>query len=101
YRNVTGVQTCALPIFYLFNNAWKGIRQFYWIFLIIISISTAAGYYYAKESYRPNYEAYASFAVDAGVSSYSSSYYNSTTIKQLSATFLYILTRSEERRVGD
>lgn len=55
----------AIDIFYLFNNAWKGIRQFYWIFLIIISISTAAGYYYAKESYRPNYEAYASFAVDA------------------------------------
>lgn len=89
----------AIDIFYLFNNAWKGIRQFYWIFLIIISISTAAGYYYAKESYRPNYEAYASFAVDAGVSSYSSSYYNSTTIKQLSATFPYILTSGALRQI--
>ncbi len=90
----------TIDIFYLFNNIWRGIRQFYWIFLIIVSISTTVGYYYAKKSYQPNYEAYASFAVDAGtVSTYSSSYYNSTTIKQLSATFPYILTSGALRQI--
>ena len=77
----------------LLVDAWSGVRRFWWIFLVVISLCASVSYFSAVRTYTPSYEAYASFVINTRTAyGYSETYYNQTTASQLSRTFPYILT---------
>lgn len=84
-----GVETLAIVI----DDVWRGIKRFYWLFLVIISIYATMSYVRASKFYTPIYTAYTSFVVSTNTAyGYSETYYNKTTAVQMSKTFPYILT---------
>lgn len=77
----------------ILDDMWRGMKKFYWIFLVIISAAATLFYVQARRSYTPSYQAYASFVVNvASAYNYDNTYYNETTAEQMSKTFPYILT---------
>ena len=77
----------------ILDDMWRGLKKFYWIFLLIISAAATIFYVQARKTYTPSYQAYASFVVNvASAYNYDSTYYNQTTAEQMSKTFPYILT---------
>ncbi len=76
----------------LLENAWRGFRIFWWIFLVLISFYSTFCYFQAKMSYSPYYKASATFVIQMNqAGSYSDSYYNTATAEQMGKTFPYIL----------
>lgn len=79
-----------------FCDLWRGLKKFWWIFLIICSLMAGLNYGRAALSYSPSYESKASFTVstqmgyDESNTSYGF-YYNQSTAEQLSALFPYVL----------
>ena len=80
-----------IDIIYYLVSGWKMFKKTWWLLIILTALGIAGTYGYKKASYRPVYEASASFVVKAGGSREASSYTTSITIQQLSATFPYIL----------
>lgn len=76
----------------LVENSWRGLRKFWWLFLVIISLLSTLFYGRAKLTYRPLYKATSTFVINMNRAvSYSSEYYNNATASQMSKTFPYIL----------
>lgn len=76
----------------LVENIWRGLRQFWWIFLIIISLLSTLFYGKARLTYQPMYKATSTFVISMNRAvSYSSEYYNNATASQMGKTFPYIL----------
>lgn len=76
----------------LVENMWRGFRQFWWIFLVLISLLSTLFYTKARMNYRPLYKATSTFVISLNQAvSYSSEYYNNATASQMSKTFPYIL----------
>lgn len=76
----------------LVENLWRGWRQFWWLFLIVISILSTLFYTKARLNYCPLYKATSTFVISINQAvSYSSDYYNNATASQMSKTFPYIL----------
>lgn len=84
--------TGIFDISLLVENAWKGLKQYWWIFLIIISLCSSRSYFKAKSAYSPYYKASSTFIVNMNQSvTYSADYYNNATASQMGKTFPYIL----------
>lgn len=76
----------------LIENIWRGLRQFWWLFLVMISLLSTLFYGKARLTYRPLYKATSTFVISTNRAvSYSSEYYNNATASQMSKTFPYIL----------
>ena len=87
--DLTGIMNFAI----ILDDMWRGLKKFYWWFLLIISVSATLFYIQARRSYTPMYEAYSSFVVNVATAyDYDNTYYNKTTAEQMSKTFPYILT---------
>ncbi len=77
----------------ILDDMWRGLKKFYWVFLLIISVASSLFYVQAKKSYTPVYQAYSSFVVNSKTAyAYDTTYYNKATASQMSKTFPYILT---------
>ena len=80
----------------LFYDLWRGLKKFWWIFLIICSITASLNYARTYVQYRPMYESKVSFTVstfmgyDESNTSYGF-YYNQSTAEQLANLFPYVL----------
>ncbi|MDO4554440.1 MAG: polysaccharide biosynthesis tyrosine autokinase [Lachnospiraceae bacterium] len=87
-RKTTGIFDVSI----LIENAWKGFKQYWWIFLIIISLYSSALYVKARMEYQPYYKASSTFVISLNQAvSYSSEYYDNATAFQMGQTFPYIL----------
>lgn len=76
----------------IMENAWKGLKRYWWIFLILISVCASGAYWKAKSVYSPYYKASSTFIVNMNRSvTYSEDYYNNATASQMGKTFPYIL----------
>lgn len=99
-RNHETDNTDVLNIAAILDDMWRGMKKFYWLFLLVISISSTVFFLQAKKSYTPVYEAYSSFVVNTKTAyGYTETYYNKTTAQQMSRTFPYILTSGVLRQV--
>ncbi|MEE1196673.1 MAG: ABC transporter ATP-binding protein, partial [Lachnospiraceae bacterium] len=77
----------------ILDDMWRGLKKFYWILLLIISVTSSLFYMQTKKSYSPVYQAYSSFVVNTKTAyAYDTTYYNKATASQMSKTFPYILT---------
>lgn len=86
-----GMELIDLSI--LLDDMWRGLKRFFWIFLLLISFCSSFFYFRARRAYVPYYQAYSSFVVNTRTAyGYNESYYNKTTAEQLSKTFPYIMT---------
>ncbi|MGN0299323.1 MAG: polysaccharide biosynthesis tyrosine autokinase [Lachnospiraceae bacterium] len=82
------------------DDMWRGLKKFWWILLVIISLCTSAMYWRGVKSYTPVYEAYSTFVVNTKTAyGYNATYYNKVTAEQLSKTFPYILTSGVLKQV--
>ena len=91
-NNATG-SIGMLHITTILDDMWRGLKKFYWLLILIISLLATAFYFRARRSYVPYYEAYSSFVVNtSNAYGYNETYYNQTTASQLSKTFPYIMT---------
>ncbi len=77
------------------DAAWKCIRRSWALFLVIISLCSSIGWFFAKTTYTPSYTASSTFIVNTKTSySYMEDSYNQSTASQLSKTFPYIISNS-------
>ncbi|MDO4491739.1 MAG: AAA family ATPase [Lachnospiraceae bacterium] len=84
----------------LVDDLWKGLKK-YFLLMILMVVLCAGGFYgRAKLSYKPVYQAYATFVVVVSDGyGYSMDYYNRTTASQLSKTFPDLLESSELKTI--
>ena len=65
----------------LLDDMWRGLKRFFWIFLLLISFCSSFFYFRAKRAYVPYYQAYSSFVVNTRTAyGYNESYYKQTPI---------------------
>ena len=82
-----------LNIMYIIDDIWKGFKKFFWIIPVLVLICSGGNYYLSRNSYRPTYQAFASFAINTRTAyGYTDTYYNKTVASQMAKTFPYILT---------
>lgn len=82
-----------IDVFDIIADVWKRFKEIWWLLLLVLCICAGVGAFREKVNYREQYEASASFIVQAGGGTGSASaYYNKVTMEQLNATFPYILT---------
>lgn len=83
------------------RDVGKRAREIWWILLVILGVGIFVGYFWEKTHYTPQYEATASFSVsvEGQGNAWSSGYYNRTSIRQLNATFPYLLTSGALQQV--
>lgn len=87
-----------LDLFYLIYLMWKSFKRNFIAVCAIILVCTLGSLFLAISQYTPTYQAYTSFVVGAG-NAYNSSYYDSSTAKQLEKTFSYIVSSGVLRDV--
>ena len=80
----------------LFVDAWKGLKKFWALCLLLVLVGAAGFYCYAGLSYKPMYRAQSSFTVSirgTGESNTSYSFdYSTSTAQQMADIFPYILS---------
>ncbi len=74
------------------EDAFKGLKKLWWIFILLISLFSGLFYLRARQSYVPMYCAEATFTININSGYSNGAYYNSAAASQLSKTFPYILT---------
>lgn len=85
---------------YIIDDMWKGMKKYFGLFLIIITLSACVLFFVARHSYKPQYQAFRSFYVNTRTAyGYNASYYNKTAAKQMSVTFPYLLTSGALKRI--
>ncbi len=94
------VSTEQMDVVLILANCIKGLKKFWLLILVLISICSSVLYFQAKSNYVPKYYSAISFVVNTKMSvSYSSSYYNNATAEQLAKSFPYIIMNSALRHV--
>lgn len=84
----------------LLDNGFKGLKQYWWIFICLISICSSAFYMKERLTYKPLYKASATFVISINRAvSYSNEYYSNATASQMSKTFPYILNSGVLKKV--
>lgn len=76
----------------LLDDAWKGIKKFWWLFFLFASLMASLLYFYARRSYQPVYTAYATYIVTAQNMYSGNRAYNQKTAEQIGSVFPYILS---------
>ena len=77
----------------LVDDMWKGLKLYWWLFLVIISLTATGTYFASRFLYKPTYRAYSTFTVrTVEALGYSTTNYNQTVAKQLGEVFPYLLT---------
>lgn len=95
-----GKKTGIFDMNVLLDNGFKGIKQYWWIFIVIISMCSSLFYFKARLSYQPMYKAASTFVISINKAvSYSSEYYSNATASQMSKTFPYILNSGVLQKV--
>lgn len=90
----------TLDLMVILDDMWKGLKRFFWLGLVIVSLSASFFYFRARKNYVPVYDAYTSFVVNSNQAyGYSTTFYNKTTAAQMSRTFPYIVTSGVLRKV--
>lgn len=84
-----------LDIMKIVDDAYKGLRRWWTVFLVIVSVCASLFYFQAKRSYVPVYQASTTFIVNTSTAmNYSSSYYDKSTAAQIAKTFPYIISNN-------
>lgn len=83
------------------RDVGKRTREIWWILILLLAGGIFGGYFWEKSHYTPQYEAMASFcvSVEGQANSWSTGYYNRVSIRQLNATFPYLLTSGALQQV--
>ncbi len=77
----------------LVDDMWKGFKLYWWLFLLIVSLTASTAYFASRLLYKPTYRAYSTFTVKTVEAlGYSTTNYNQTVAKQLGEVFPYLLT---------
>ena len=84
-----------IDLFEFFSDFLRGFRRIWWLIPALVCLGGGLTFGRAVRQYRPMYQSQASFTVTTAAASqdgYSYSfYYDSSTVKQMAATFPYIL----------
>lgn len=77
----------------LFRDVWKGIRNYGWLLLAMMSILGTIGFFIARSLYTPYYEAYTTFTVNTvSTVNFNSRNQKNTVTNKIGQIFPYILT---------
>lgn len=92
YRKSTDEYYDKIDISAAISEIWKWSKKLFWIPVALSVVFSAFFMIQTYFSYRPKYEASATFTVAVESSTGSSSYYNSVAAEQMAKTFPHILT---------
>lgn len=90
YKNQEELE--KIDITSLLIDIGHGIRKFGWLVVLLALIFALRSYFSVSSSYRPQYIASATMAVESGDFGGASSYIDTQTAKQMASVFPYILT---------
>lgn len=77
----------------LFRDVWKGIRNYGWLLLAMMSILGTIGFFIARSLYTPYYEAYTTFTVNTvSTVNFNSRNQKNNVTNKIGQIFPYILT---------
>ena len=89
-----------IDIAMLIDGVWKALLRFWWIVLAVISVCASILYFYAKNTYVPQYTAYSTFTVRSAANyGYNETRYNTMATSQLGSVFPYLLTNDVLRQL--
>lgn len=94
--NIKDEEEKVIDLCMVFCDFWKGLKKFWWLLLILCSLTAGGSYVLTVMRYSPMYESKVSFTVSTKMSYDESNtsygfYYNQSTAEQLADVFPYIL----------
>ena len=94
--NIKDEEEKVIDLRMVFCDFWKGLKKFWWLLLILCSLTAGGSYVLTVMRYSPMYESKVSFTVSTKMSYDESNtsygfYYNQSTAEQLADVFPYIL----------
>ncbi len=82
------------------DDMFKALTRFWWLIIIIVSVTSTIFYFQRKLTYKAKYEASATYTVNANSPyTYSSNYYDQTTAQNLGTTMEYLLNSASMKRI--
>ncbi len=77
------------------DDAFKGLRRYWILLLVMASLCASLFYFRAKSTYVPKYNASMTFIVNTTLAvNYNAEYYNKATASQIAKTFPYIISNT-------
>ncbi len=82
------------------DDMFKALLKYWWLVIIIVSLTSTVFYFQRKVTYKAKYEASATYSVNANSPyTYSTNYYDQTTARNLGTTMEYLLNSASMKRI--